>query len=52
MTLVSITLQKEQVTFILRCVIVVSEDFSKLILFQVSLSFYNMFLATSEGFGT
>ncbi len=36
---VSITLRKVQVTFILMCVIVVSEDFSKLIRFQVSLPF-------------
>jgi hypothetical protein len=51
---VSITLQKVQVTLILLCVIVASEDFSKLIAFSgfPSHSFYNMFLATGEGFGT
>jgi hypothetical protein len=45
---VLITLQKVQVTFILRCVNVASKDFSKLIAFSgfPSLSFYNMFLAT------
>jgi hypothetical protein len=51
---VSINLKKVKVTFILLCVIVASEDFSKLITFSgfPSLSFYNMFLATGEGFGT
>jgi hypothetical protein len=51
---VSLVLKRVKVVFILRCVIIANEGFSRLVMLSVfsSLSFSDMLLATGGGCGT